>query len=388
MSYTKEITPLVIAKWWLSLLLIVSFLLWFYPYEVKAADQWINIEINPSYVDADLTDYPVYIDLSDLPAAFWNTTNCTDIRAFKSDGTTELAREIVSCSDAGSSGTGELHVKYTGTLSSSATTTIQIHYDGSSSDYATTDTYGRNNVWSAYKTVLHMDDSSGNATDSSGNATWLDNATVGTGSGKIGNARDFVRANSEHFDTTAEMLDGMSEATISMWFNRDTNTDPQFLWSFEREFNANDAYANWTILGDSSNNDANFGFEDLSSTRVFFDSTNSFNTGTWYLAHFTWDGSTMRQYKDGVANGTAAASGFGTFGDTSTDKFIGGNDAVSIRYYDGLIDEFRVIQTFLGADWYDAEYNNQSSPDTFYWVSGEQTAGGGGVGEEYTIIFF
>jgi hypothetical protein len=58
-----------------------------------------NVTIDSTEVAADLTDYPVYVDLSDLPASFWDTvaSGGGDIRCYKSDGTTELAREVVSC---------------------------------------------------------------------------------------------------------------------------------------------------------------------------------------------------------------------------------------------------------------------------------------------------
>jgi hypothetical protein len=44
----------------------------------------------------------------------------------------------------------------------------------------------------------------------------------------------------------------------------------------------------------------------------------------------------------------------------------------------GMIDEVRVSSTARSADWITAEYNNQSSPSTFYSV-GSASGGGGGV---------
>ena len=89
-----------------------------------------NVVVQSSQVTADLTDFPLLVDLSDLPAGFWSTVSNGggDIRVFKADGTTELAREVVSCDTA--TETGELWVKYAGTLSGSVDTTIQIHADG------------------------------------------------------------------------------------------------------------------------------------------------------------------------------------------------------------------------------------------------------------------
>lgn len=114
------------------------------------------VTIDSTKVLADLTDFPVYIDLADMPADFWSTVSNGggDIRVYKEDGITELPREVVSCDTATKK--GELHLKYTGTLSGSVDTKIVVDVDGSRSDYAVTDTYGRNNVWTGYDMVLHM----------------------------------------------------------------------------------------------------------------------------------------------------------------------------------------------------------------------------------------
>lgn len=57
----------------------------------------VSVTVQSSQVDADLTDFPVYVDLSDLPAGFHTNVKSDggDIRVTKSDGTTEVAREVV-----------------------------------------------------------------------------------------------------------------------------------------------------------------------------------------------------------------------------------------------------------------------------------------------------
>ena len=144
-----------------------------------------NITIDKDKVDSDLTDFPIYIDLSDLPSSFWDTVvnGGGDIIVYKSDGTTELAREVVSC-DTGTD-TGELHIKYSGTLSGSSDTTIQIHADGSSSEPASDATYGSEAVWSDYEAVYHLTDTN----DSTSNDNDLTNNGATSGAtGQIGDA--------------------------------------------------------------------------------------------------------------------------------------------------------------------------------------------------------
>ncbi len=132
----------------------------------------VRLTIDHTKVTADQTDFPVYVDLSTLPSGFHqhvNQTDGRDIRVTKSDGTTELPREVVFYN--ASTHKGEIHIKYTGTLSSSTDTSIYIYYgNASTSDYATNATYGAENVWdSNYLAVYHLNEPSGHHLDSTSN---------------------------------------------------------------------------------------------------------------------------------------------------------------------------------------------------------------------------
>lgn len=137
-----------------------------------------TITIDHTKVASDLTDFVVaVITNSD---AGWDelyavaTEGGGDIRTFKAGGVVELPRENVLFSVVGE--TGEIHIKYTGTLSSSVDTDIEIHANGSSSDYAVTATYGRNAVWSDYVGSWHLtqdaSDSAGNYDGTASNVTF------------------------------------------------------------------------------------------------------------------------------------------------------------------------------------------------------------------------
>lgn len=93
-------------------------------------DDWDHrkqITIAASEIDSDLTDFPVYVDLSDLGSDFFSGVkdNGGDIRITTSDGEAELPREVVSVDTSGE--TGELHFK-ADSLSSSAGTDFYIYY--------------------------------------------------------------------------------------------------------------------------------------------------------------------------------------------------------------------------------------------------------------------
>ncbi|MCK5306031.1 MAG: hypothetical protein KAJ66_02775 [Candidatus Omnitrophica bacterium] len=61
-----------------------------WPYRVK-------VTILASEVDTDVTDYSIYVNLSNLPAGFHahvNQSDASDIRVTKVNGATELPREV------------------------------------------------------------------------------------------------------------------------------------------------------------------------------------------------------------------------------------------------------------------------------------------------------
>jgi hypothetical protein len=54
---------------------------------------------------------------------------------------------------------------------------------------------------------------------------------------------------------------------------------------------------------------------------------------------------------------------------------IGRNPVYTGDYFVGTIDEVRIANTALSSSWINTEYNNQSSPSTFYSIGTESTPG-------------
>ena len=139
----------------------------------------VKITIDHSKVGSDLTDFPVYVDLSTLPSGFHTNVKSDggDIRVTRSDGTTECPREIVFYDAANDK--GELHFK-ANSLSSTSDTDFYIYYgNASASDYATDATYGARKVWTnGYVGVYHLQATSGTQKNS---ATGSDDLSVSNG---------------------------------------------------------------------------------------------------------------------------------------------------------------------------------------------------------------
>ena len=357
-------------------------------------DYRVKITIDSGEVDADLTDYPVYVDLSDLPAGFFSNVKSAgeDIRVTKSDGTTEVAREVVFITTGSS--IGELHFLAAGTLSSSSDTDFYIYYgNAAASEPAVTATYGRNNVWNAnYAAVYHLqEDPSGSAPqeiDSTGSGY------DGTSEGSM-TSGDLIDAQiSKGLD-----LDGSGDAidigTTPDWSETDT-----FTWQTWAKTSSG---ATKTIIAKATNTapytGINFYLASSKLTLSFVPTagtsyqlvrrgTNTYSDGAWHSFYATYDGletdTGIHLYEDGVepTYSISTDNWSGKVLDTTKRLKLGERDG-GLNWAGGL-DEARMSNVVLTSTWVSTEYSNQNSPATFYTTGAEET---NGVAEQPAIFF-
>ena len=184
-----------------------------------------QITVQNSQVGSNETLFPVYVDLADLGADFFSNVNADggDIRVTNSDGTTELAREVVDVNTGAQ--TGELHFR-ADSLSSSSPTSFYIYYGNiGASDYAFTATHGRNAVWSNnYSAVYHLEEEAAGITsnnlyiDSTGNGNDGDDRVSATGQlGQLGAGQELD--GSDDFVDMGDVLDFADPAnfTLESW---------------------------------------------------------------------------------------------------------------------------------------------------------------------------
>jgi hypothetical protein len=106
---------------------------------------------------------------------------------------------------------------------------------------------------------------------------------------------------------------------------------------------------------------------------TYIDSGYTFaSAGAWYHVVMVRSAGTVSFY----VNGAPTANTNGSAPNTPTAHFTIGNQLDSLnrsyRYFNGIIDDVRISIAARSADWIKTEYNNQSSPGTFYGVGGEQ----------------
>ncbi len=188
----------------------------------------LPITIQSSQIDETMTDFPVYVDLSDLGSEFFNTVRSDggDIRITQSDGQTERPIELVTI-DTGSE-TGELH--FSGDVSSTTDTVFYIYFGNSDAEgYAETDTYGAQNVWGTeYIAVYHMEEAAaGRGTadlyqDSTDNEYDADDQLNSTGkSGKLGQGQEVDAQGdaNEYLLLPSDIVNSETELTFAYWMN-------------------------------------------------------------------------------------------------------------------------------------------------------------------------
>lgn len=339
---------------------------------------YVEYTIAASQVGSTLTDYPAYLRMSDLPAAFWTGVQSDggDIRVTQSDGTTRCPVDLVSIDTGGS--TGELHFG-TSSVSSSSDTTFRIYYNATStqSQPAVGDTYGRNAVWGDYIFTHHLGDADGAApqfTDAAGNYDGTArNMASGAfqATGQIGGAVDLDGTN-DYVDLGEFPAHSIGNGfTLSVWKKATTGNGIIIAMDdsdSERVFQLTQNSVNgWAHL---------IRFDASESVAASFAGVTDVNDDAFHLIHVTFDttgGSVI--YVDGSEDSSDA----GTTANNDTD---GGDLLLGARkaegspasFHEGLLDEARFRAGALSAAWIAAEHTNQNAPTTFYTIGSEQAA--------------
>jgi hypothetical protein len=123
----------------------------------------VEVTVPSGTVASDLTDFPVMVRLSEMPAGFWSHVRSDggDIRAWVSGGGSRLPCHVSRFDYY--SADGVLWVK--SDLAAASDTVIEIHYgDSSLTALAFSDANGRDNVWSDYETVALLGETNHSAT--------------------------------------------------------------------------------------------------------------------------------------------------------------------------------------------------------------------------------
>jgi hypothetical protein len=107
------------------------------------------------------------------------------------------------------------------------------------------------------------------------------------------------------------------------------------------------------------------------TTYYTFYTPTTLSINTWYHVALEWDGgTTMTIFVNGISQSLTATSGLAA--GSAVPLILGarfGGGGTPERWFNGIIDEFKVSNIQRSSGWIQTEYNNQDSPSTFYNIS-------------------
>lgn len=351
--------------------------------------KYSKLEINYTKASGtvDLINYPVLLTAANFPDGIWTAaqeTGC-DIRfgytadnpPTDSSSFTEYAAEKVSF--ATSTQTAEFYVKIP-TLDVDATTTFYVVYgNGSATCNSATDTYGRNNTWTNYVAVFHLNDT----TNSTGGTDMTNVNSVEFASGLIGNAADFGTQNAtDHKVLTVDTNYGLESGTTTLQALVKIRTEPS-LKNFGIVYVGDGAPS---YIGQQLyyQNDTNYYHLVMRTKKSVADQyaqkqISAYGTSNWHqtMYRFSAANSLLTGFLDGKMEGSVAASGVGT--NSYADKACIGSRYNSSSglddYASAYIDEVRYSNKYISDAQGQIEYNNLFDPSSFVTYNIEGTFG-------------
>jgi len=338
-----------------------------------------SITIPAAQVDDDVTDFPVYVDLSMFGDHFWTSAEETgaDIRVTAADGVTELPYELVSF--ATSTHTGELYFK-ADTLASTTDSTFYFYYGNSlASAYGEGDPYGSQAVWTnGYLAVYHLEEEqtgTGNANvykdSTSANADADDYLATAATTGQLGKGQDFttVTAVNDYIDVPYTVLNGQTDVVASWWM-RTSDTGQQAIVSGAESNPQNNEFLlfftnNTTFSPYNNGSNISFGISSIADNTwryVVYEANDAANRSYLWLDGAP-DNENPRAHTIGTLTIASGGLMLGQEQDTVGDGFQ------STQGLDGYLDEMRFATTTRTDGWISTEYNNQYTVSSFYSTS-------------------
>ncbi|MBN2087194.1 hypothetical protein JW758_02500 [Candidatus Peregrinibacteria bacterium] len=328
-------------------------------------EKYFEFTLESSYIPEDQSNFPVYLDLSQLGDShqFWTDYDATtdnDLVITNADGSVRYPVEVVYIDETPTPNEGEIYFRVTD-LDGDADSTFRIYYDNPSvsAQPSSTNTYGRNAVWSnSYLAVYHFQDNiaSTTVTDSTGSYNGTANINTSTFTKSdifYGQGYDF---SSDYINLGSDFTNSINTLTLSAWVESDDNTTKHNIISSKSsdEWNAPgfNFMQRWWDIAIAGNSMANYNMTSTPVDRpLYFAGTINKTGGTNNIA----------LYEDDNDRGDYSSA----FTSSTGNIYIGSAANGTTDMYDGVIDEVRIASVVRSANWLLTVYNNMNAPDTF-----------------------
>lgn len=314
-----------------------------------------TLTIASGKVASNLTNFPVYVNLADMPSGFWSgvASDGSNIRVKQSGS--DIPFDLVKIDTTGQTGT--LFFKAASLLSASSNV-FTVDLSGAAAP-AVTDANGRNAAWSAFDFVCLLNSTS--YTDRTGGAAGAQISSVPTVSPIALGAGCGLEFGPSPSNTRLTWSGRPSRSVFTLGATAQSDTTG--------------VSSNGQVIGYQGSNRCGILTRNTTTDSWNnWDTSNSWisaNTGAAITAgqsrrlHVSYDGTTARKlYVDGALNTTdntiTAISGF-------TDYIVGSNG--SLEHFFGKIAYVYARPEVLSADYIAAEYSNLNAPSSFYSIT-------------------
>lgn len=264
------------------------------------------------------------------------------------------------------------------TLKPGKDNTFYLYYGNPAASMEPVDsTFGRNNVWTAYEAVYHMeeakDENQYTAIDSTGKHNGIHDNSDPIDTNLIGKSMEYD-GNDYTEITTIDTDDTWTGLTLTCWVNKHNSNwyrDQRFI---DKSNSTNVSDIEFALMvGHDKNLEFRVG-SDISHYRYYF--LTNLQEHTWTKVTGTWDSISKKTYvyvdsqlkrEFDITNGNHI--------ETSNDKTYIGNDPSKNRGFDGILEEVRISKRALSHQWEMTEYDNQINSDSFYTVGEQEEEG-------------
>ena len=305
-----------------------------------------------------VTNFPVLLTGANMPAGLWANANAdgSDLRMTSSDGATEINFELTSFTPG--STTMELWF-LASSLSSSTDTTFYLYW-GNAGASAKPAAWGQG-VWSTggFQGVWHLPNGTTlTVNDSSANATATTNYGATVDAGKI-NGGSAVGASAYIQMATSAALNITGNISMEAWINSSDGTVYDHI--IGGYYNAG-AYNGYGFCLNTATNNGKLGFWPGSGS--WRASNTSIKDGQWHHVALVTNGTNVTFYNNGSPDGSPASPNPSSY---SGVRAIGNHsDGAGSTGFRGNLDEVRISSVARTDADIKTDYNNQSSPATFY----------------------
>jgi hypothetical protein len=253
------------------------------------------------------------------------------------------------------------------TISKTGSVTFVMAYDNAA---ITTDQSNKTGTWpSSFQAVYHVPDGTTlNVNDSTSHANNGANSGSIATTGQVDGAAAFNGSAHITLNSNGNLVAQGITWSTEAWVKSTSLANSYNCVLCETE----DTTHVWAMMVKSSGKLALYTTNAFGNS-IHYDGTGShtLSIGTWYLVAFTYSNSAgLVGYVNGASDGTASA--FNNLPAQVAQVVAAGyHPGITGRTWNGTIDEVRVSNGALSADWILTDYNSQSSPAAFYSVGAQ-----------------